>query len=118
MHPTVLLAAERGRGGVRRAKESGGPAQPAAPGAGPGWAAKVAALGSGDRSSPQGTVGRAGLSRGLADLVLLLRSPPLAARLLAHKIQSPQEVEALHALTVSALGHVRREAATIAGLGQ
>ncbi|XP_021266687.1 ADP-ribosylation factor-binding protein GGA2 [Numida meleagris] len=26
--------------------------------------------------------------------------PPLAARLLAHKIQSPQEVEALHALTV------------------
>lgn len=36
------------------------------------------------------------------DLLLLLPSPSLALRLLAHKIQSPQEMEALHALTVSA----------------
>uniref|UniRef100_A0A8C4UUC3 Golgi associated, gamma adaptin ear containing, ARF binding protein 2 n=1 Tax=Falco tinnunculus TaxID=100819 RepID=A0A8C4UUC3_FALTI len=33
-------------------------------------------------------------------LLLLLPSPSLALRLLAHKIQSPQEMEALHALTV------------------
>uniref|UniRef100_A0A8C6J8R4 Uncharacterized protein n=1 Tax=Melopsittacus undulatus TaxID=13146 RepID=A0A8C6J8R4_MELUD len=36
----------------------------------------------------------------LSDLLLILPSPSLAPRLLAHKIQSPQEMEALHALTV------------------
>lgn len=36
----------------------------------------------------------------------LLSSPPLATRLLAHKIQSPQEWEAIQALTVRAAGAV------------
>lgn len=36
----------------------------------------------------------------LGSVLFLLSRPPLATRLLAHKIQSPQEWEAIQALTV------------------
>lgn len=106
MHPAVLRAAERGRGGVRRAAALLSPQPfPQRRVRGPNGR-----MGCGGRSARLGRplFPRWVLSgsRALTDLLLLLPSPPLAARLLAHKIQSPQEVEALHALTVSAFGHV------------